>query len=152
MSMHNLLVHKYNYSMTSENLWNCYRDEVNDDANENNAANCIINNNKKTSEYRTKLIGRTPAISSRLDTKVVVPLKCFSNFWRSCDLPLINCEIEHHSTWSKDFVIFGILRTAAEKKTTEAIFQMNSTKFSVPIVTLSINNYIKFLENMKQGF
>ena len=98
------------------------------------------------------MIGRTPAIASRLDTKVVVPLKHLSNFLRSFDLPLINCEIELHSTWSKDFVISEILRTAAVKKTTEATFQMNNTKFSVLIVTLSINNYIKFLKNMKQGF
>ena len=34
--------------MTSGCLWNYHRDEVNDDANENNAAN-----NKKTSENRS---------------------------------------------------------------------------------------------------
>ena len=31
-SMYNLLEYNDNYSMTSERLWNCYRDEVNDDA------------------------------------------------------------------------------------------------------------------------
>ena len=34
MSKYNLLEHSSNYSMQSEKLWNCYRDEVNDDANE----------------------------------------------------------------------------------------------------------------------
>ena len=37
--MYNLLEYSENYSMTSESLWNYYKDEVNVDANENNAAN-----------------------------------------------------------------------------------------------------------------
>ena len=40
----------------------------------------------------------------------------------------------------------------AASKTTEATFQINSTKFSVSIVTLYINDYIKYSENMNQGF
>ena len=35
---------------------------------------------------------------------------------------------------------------------TEATFQINNTKFYVSFVTLSINNNINFLENIKQGF
>ena len=46
--MYNLLVYSDNYSMTSESLWNYYRDKINDDANENNVANNAINNNKIT--------------------------------------------------------------------------------------------------------
>ena len=36
-----------------------------------------------------------------------------SDFWRSLDLPLINCEIELDLSWSKNCVLFEILRTAA---------------------------------------
>ena len=36
-----------NYSMTSEGLWNYYRDEINDDANQNDAANNERKNNNK---------------------------------------------------------------------------------------------------------
>ena len=47
--------------MTSGCLWNYYKDEVNDDANENNAnSKRIINNNTETSkyfEYKTNEIG-----------------------------------------------------------------------------------------------
>ena len=79
-------------------LWNYYRDEINDNANENNAAHTKINNNKtitgKSFEYKTKLIGRTPNINNILNAEVFVSLKYFSNFWRSLDLPLSNCEIE----------------------------------------------------------
>ena len=52
MAMCNLLEYSDNCSMTSGSLWNCYRDEINDDANENNAVNNRINNNKTiTSKY-----------------------------------------------------------------------------------------------------
>ena len=46
MQMYNFLEYSENYSMTSGSLWIYYRDEVNNDANENNAANNRINNNK----------------------------------------------------------------------------------------------------------
>ena len=35
---------------------------------------------------------------------------------------------------------------------TGATFQINNTKLYAPVVTLSINDNIKFLENIKQGF
>ena len=96
--MYSLLKYSDNYSMTSENLWNYYRDDLNDDVNENNSAgNDRINNNKTTTsksfEYKTEITRKT-AILDRLNTGVVVPLKYLSNFWRSLDLSLINCEIE----------------------------------------------------------
>ena len=51
MPMNNLLEYSNNFSMTLGSLWNYYRVEVNDDANENNDANDKINNNKtKTSK------------------------------------------------------------------------------------------------------
>ena len=99
MPMYNFLEYSNDYYMTSGNLWNYYRDEVKDSADENNDANNFrINNSKKTKckyfEYKSKLIWRTPNNSSRTDTEVVVLLKYLSNFWRTLDLPLINCEIE----------------------------------------------------------
>ena len=47
MPMYNLLEYSGNYSATSKNLWNYYRDEVDDDENENDNANNRINNDKK---------------------------------------------------------------------------------------------------------
>ena len=47
MTMYNLLEYSDNYSMPSGSLWNYYKDEVNDDTNENNAALNKINNNQK---------------------------------------------------------------------------------------------------------
>ena len=37
-------------------------------------------------------------------------------------------------------------------QTTGATFQINNAKLYVPVVSLSINDNIKFLENIKQGF
>ena len=49
MPMYNLLEHSDNYSLTSGSLWNYFRDEVNDVANENNANNTFrVNNEKRT--------------------------------------------------------------------------------------------------------
>ena len=39
MSMYNLLEYSDNYSLTLKSLWNYYRDEMNDDANDSNANN-----------------------------------------------------------------------------------------------------------------
>ena len=80
--MFKLLECSENYSVTLGSLWNYYREKVNVDANENNATNYRINNNKtKTSisfEYKTKKPGNTPAENSRLDAEVVVPFKYLS--------------------------------------------------------------------------
>ena len=46
MPMYNLLECSNNYSMTSGSMWNYYRDEINDYANENTAINNRINNSK----------------------------------------------------------------------------------------------------------
>ena len=62
---------------------------------------------------RKEIIGKTPANINTLDTEVVVPLKHQNNFWRSLDLPLINCEIELDLPWSRNCVISEISRTAA---------------------------------------
>ena len=69
---------------------------MNDAANENYVANYRINNKKATTsrsfDYKTKVTDKIPAIASRLDTEVIVPLKHLGKFWRFLDLPLINSE------------------------------------------------------------
>ena len=90
--------------MTSGDLWNYYRDEINYDANENDAASNRMNNIKarisKSLEYKTKLIGSTPG-DNILEAEVVVPLKYLNNSRKSFDLPLTNCEIELDLSWLK---------------------------------------------------
>ena len=82
-----------------------------------------------------------------------------SNFWRFLDLPLICCEIKLDLKWTKDCVISEIWKTntnsvvhQVETATTSATFQINNVKLYVSAVTLSLNDNIRFLENIKQGF
>ena len=75
-------------------------------------------------------------------------------------MPLFNCEIELDLRWTKNCIISEISRkapvagdnpvNATEMK--DATFQINNTKLCVPVVTVSINDNIKFLENINQGF
>ena len=44
-------------------------------------------------KYKVKIIGKTPAASSRKNIEIAVPLKYLSNFWRTLKISLINCEI-----------------------------------------------------------
>ena len=37
----------------------------------------------------------------RLNVKVVVPLKYLTNFFRSLEMPLINCKTKLNLTWKK---------------------------------------------------
>ena len=166
MAMYNLLDCSDNYFMTSGNLWNYYRDEIYDDEKENENNNKLNNKTitSKCFKYKTKIIGSTSDNENRLNTEVVVPLKYLSNFWRSLDLALINCEIERNFSWSRYYIIYKISITfeavpninpvgyRVTSQTTSATFQINNAKFYVPVVTLFTNDTIKFLENMKQRF
>ena len=86
MPVYTLLEYSDNCSMTSGSLWNCYRDEVNDDVNENDDNGHKINNNIiitcKSSEYKTKLIGSTPNNNNVLGTEVVVLSKYLSIYFQ----------------------------------------------------------------------
>ena len=105
--------------MTSGSLWSYYRDEINYDENESdnnninnnnndNNNNNNINNNDNNFKYKTKIIGSAPDNENKLNTEVVVSLKYLSNFGRSFDLPLINCEIELDLSWKRCCVISEI--------------------------------------------
>ena len=165
MLLYNLSEYSRNYFMASGSLWNYYRDEINYVANEAANTNRINNNKRKTSkdfEYKIKLLGNTPNNNKILGAEVSVPLKCLSNFWISVDLSLINCEIELDLSCSKYCVISEVSRTfravgnpavqQVATQTTGGTFQINNAKLYVSVVTLSISDNIKFLENIKQGF
>ena len=76
MAIHNLLKYSDNYSMTWGRLWNYYRDEVIDSANEMDDNNKKKSEKKPTSksfEYKAKIIGSTAANdNSRLHQIIIV--------------------------------------------------------------------------------
>ena len=39
------------------------------------------------------------------NTKLVVPLKYLRNFWRSLEMPLINCKIHLELNWTEHYFI-----------------------------------------------
>ena len=51
---------------------------------------------------------------TKIDIKVVVPLKDLSKFWRSLNIPLINCEVELILTWFKNCVLIDKLTREAD--------------------------------------
>ena len=95
------------------------------------------------------------------DVKIVIPLKHLSNFWRNLNVLLINCEVEIILTLSKNCVLLNKLPRDANyadpivyeiDNPKNAIFQITDTKLYVPVVTLSKENNIKPLEQLRTGF
>ena len=106
--------------------------------------------NSTSFKYRVNLLGNIAAADPdnacvrRLNVKIVVPLKYLSNFFRSLEMPLINCKIKLNLTWKKECV----LSTAAD----DAVFIINDTKLYVPVVTLSKEDNKDFIEQQNKGF
>ena len=126
---------------TTGRLWNYYRDELSNP----------LSSNSESFKYKTSIIGKTPENNNLLmNVKLVIPLKYLSNFWRSLNIPLINCEVELILTWSKNCVLADM--TVANNPPTGLEFQITDTKLYVPVVTLSKENDIKLLEQLKSRF
>ena len=98
-----MIEHSKNYSKTSGSLWNYYRDEPNSGAERN------ITNSIKYSKYFNYKTSTTEKLeggnTEKEDIKIVVPLKYLINFWRTLDMPLINCEVSLTLTWSETCVL-----------------------------------------------
>ena len=103
MPMYNLIEYSKNYSKTTGSLWNYYRDELTSDTNNNNNFNKNVVNSRSF-KYKTSIIGSAYNVDENndvyvankavaKDVEIVVPLKHLSKFWRTLDMPLINCEV-----------------------------------------------------------
>ena len=79
--------------------------------------------------------------------KIMVPLSYLSVFWRSLELPLINCEVNLILTWSANCVI-----VSTNIANQIATFAITDTKLYIPIVTLSTQDNAKLLQQQKSGF
>ena len=78
--------------------------------------------------------------------KVMVPLKYLSNFWKTFEMSLINCEINLILTWSASCVQFN----AAENQATA--FAVTDTKLYVPFAMSSTQDNAKLLQQLKSSF
>ena len=71
-------------------------------------------------------------------------LKYFSNFWKTLEKLLINCEINLTATWSKDCIIFERDRVTTFGKT--------DGKRYVSVVILSTQDNARLLQQLKSNF
>ena len=138
--MYNLIEYSGNSSI-SGNLWQYYRDEP-----ALTVADAIANfhaaDNSASLNFKQKLTIITAANGTK-NVEIIVPLKNLSNFWRTVEMPLIDCEINLISIWSDKCVLFN-----DAKATT---FTIADTKHYVPLATLSIQDNSKLLEQLKSG-
>ena len=137
MPMYNLIEYSDNYSDTSGSLWNFKRDEI------INNVNLTNDDNSPLFKYKANLIGNTENNGTKNGVKIAVPLKYFSNFWRSLEMLLINCKVEISLKWIENCM----LTTA-----TTATFTITDTKLYGPAVTLKTEDNTKLLKLLREGF
>ena len=140
MPIYNLIEYSDNYQDSSATLYQYKRDEPPD----NNVD--LTANNSESFKYKVNLLGNS-VVTNRIvkrNLKIVVPLKYLSNFFRSLEMPLINCKIKSNLTWKKECV----LSTEAGN----AVFIIKDTKLYVPVVTLSKEDNKDFIEQQNKGF
>ena len=142
MPMYNLIEYSDNYQDSSATLYQYKRDEPPED----DAVADLTADNSSSLKYKISLLGN-PVVANniaRINVKVAVPLKYLSNFFRSLEMPLINCKIKLNLTWKKECVL------SADGG--NAVFIINDTKLYVPVVTLSKEDNKDFIEQQNKKF
>ena len=100
--------------------------------------------NSASFKYKQKITGSTGDDDTKA-VKIMVPLQCLSNFWWSLETPLINCEISLILICSTNCIISNAAANHA------AIYAITDTKIYVSVVTLSIGDNAKLLQQLKSG-
>ena len=131
--MYNLIEYSDNYAKTSGSLWQYFRDEPDDNIEDS-----------ESFKSKLKITGKTENNDNEKDVELMVLLKYLRNFWRTLEMPLINCEVNLILTWSSNCVITDSVGAGT--------FAITDTKLYVPLVTLSIQKNTKFLQQLKSGF
>ena len=91
MPMYSLIEYSDNYAKTTGSLWQYCQDILARNANDN----IVIfaeNNTTDSFKFKAKITGQTGNDGTK-DVEIMVPLKYLSNFWRTLEMPLINCEV-----------------------------------------------------------
>ena len=142
MPMYNLIEYSHNYQDSSATLYQYKRDEPPEDG----AIADLTANNLSSFKYKVSLLGSpgTDDGIAKTRVKVVVPLKYLSNFFRSLEMPLINCKIKLNLTWKKGCVL--------SNDDGDAVFIINDTKLYVLVVTMSKEDNKDFIEQQKIRF
>ena len=129
MPMYNLIEYSDNYAKTTGSLRQYCKDIPARDANDE----IVIfrgNNATDSFNFKAKTTGQTEDYGTK-DVEIMVPLKYLSNFWRTLEMPLINCEVNLFLTWSATCVLIY-----TNDQNQNATFAITDTKLYVPVVTL----------------
>ena len=121
MPMYNLTEHSDNYAITSGSLWQ-YSLDIPALDNNNAIANFAENNLTGSFNFKTKMTGQT-GDNGTTTVEIMVPLKYLSNFWRTLEMLLINCDINLILTWSANWVI-----VSTNNANQNATFTINNTR------------------------
>ena len=145
MPMYSLIEYSDNYSKISGSLWQYCKDipAVNNDGG-------IVNFNRANAtdsfNFKTKITDQANN-NGIINVEIMIPLKYLSIFWRTLEMPLINCEIELILTWSRNCVIIY-----TDVNNQVPTFTITETNLYVPVVTLSTQDNAKLLPQLKSGF
>ena len=145
MPMYKLTEYSDNYAKATGSLWQYCKDIPARNANGEIIA-FDVNNTTDSFKFKAKITGQTRNDGTK-DVEIMVPLKYLSNFWRTLEMPLINCEVNLILTWPSNCVL-----TASGVQNQNATFAITNTKLYVPVVTLSTQENAKFLQQLKSGF
>ena len=158
MPVYNLLEYSKNYRKTIGSLYNYYRDELSNDADDNQFNNIkVVNSN--TFKYKNKVIDNTNNQGTK-DIELAIPLKYLGNFWRALNIPLISCEVSLELKWDKNCVITSLEQrviaganpSARDNAPKGATLATTDCKLYLTAVTLSKDDEIRLLTNLKSGF
>ena len=155
--MYNLLKYSSNYSETTGSLWFYSKNEANDFN-----ADIANTDNFKSSKYKAQLLENTvaqpePNAGNGIlrNATIAVLLKYLSNFWRSLEMPLINCKVELKLKWTKYCVLSASGTENAINEDVNAnniIFTTKDTKLYVPLATLSARDNQQLSKLLSKGF
>ena len=140
MPMYNLIEYSDNYSDTSGSLWNFKRGEIIGNIN-------VTNNNSSSFKYKSNLMGDTDADGAKRkkeNVKIAVPLKYLSSFWRSLEMPLINCKVELSLKWYEECIV--------SNSGDAATFTITDAKLYIPFDTLKTEDNTKLSKLLNKGF
>ena len=138
MPMYNLIEYSDNYAKTTGSLWQYCKDIPARDANDE-ITEFRRGNTTDSFKFKAKITGQTGDDGTK-DVEIMVSLKYSSNFWRTLEMPLINCEVNLILTWSSTCVLI-----ATNIPNQIATFAITDTKRYAPVVTLSTQENTNFL-------
>ena len=105
--------------------------------------------------YKAKLLENTEADRANgilKNAAIVVPLKYLGNFWRSLEIPLINCKGELKLKWTKYCVLSAAgADNVNNRDSNNIIFAIKDPKLYVPTVTLSARDNQKLSKLLSKG-